>query len=342
MGGIEHRNHEVCRGLSKKHELIMLTSRLPGTEEEEWLDGYRIIRLPSRYFFDYNPPYVSTPGVLEALEALDADLVDFHYRWAPSYTRAIKRYRGRWMFTFHNTYGEGNGPTRALSVLNDAVFCRLIRDRRVVCVTEFVKRDLVSRGFREDLLDVVPTGVSMYDGPVTEEDFALFAGRLVKTKGIRYLIEAMTHVDGRLIIMGKGPEMENLKALAKRLDLNDKITFTGHVSEAEKERLISSCKVFVMPSLYESLGLAVAEAMSHGKPVIASAVGGLPEVVGKGGILVPPRSPDALARALNELLHDDALRHEKAALARSHIREQYGWDRIIPELEKVYLREIER
>jgi len=342
MGGIERRVHEVCRGLSARHELIVLTSRLPDTAEEERRDGYRIIRLPSRYLRLYNPPYVSTPGVLDALRSLDPDLVDFHYRWAPSYTRAMKRWKGRWTFTFHNTYGEGSGPLRAISVLNDASFSRLIRDRRTICVTDFVRRDLIVRGFRPELLEVVPTGVDRYDGPTTEEDFVLFTGRLVSTKGVRYLVEAMTQVDGRLVVMGQGPELDRLRALAQRLGVGAKVTFTGHVSEAEKERLMSSCKAFVMPSLFESLGLAAAEALAHGKPVIASAVGGLPEVVGDGGILVPPRSPKALADAVDQMLHDDALRRDLAARARRHVRERFGWDRIIPELERIYLQEAEK
>lgn len=337
-GGIEHRIHEVCAGLSSRHELIVLTSRLPGTYEEEKVDGYRIIRLPSRYLRIYNPPFVSTPGVLEALRSLDPDLVDFHYRWAPSYTKAMKRYDGNWLFTFHNTYGEGNGPSRALSVLNDARFCRLIRDRRVVCVTEFIKRDLISRGFREELLSVIPVGVHPHERQSSEEDFILFTGRLVGTKGLRYLIEAMPNVRSKLVIMGQGPELPRLQAQASRLGVEDRIEFLGHVDEETKERLMSCCKVFVMPSLYESLGLAVAEAMTHGKPVVASRVGGLPEVVGEGGTLVEPRRPDQIAEALNRLLADDGLRRSKAEEARKHIR-GYSWECIIPQLEKLYIEE---
>ena len=341
MGGIEHRTHEIARRLSSRHEIIVLTSRLPGTSEEETIDGYRVVRLPSRFVGKYNPPYIYTPGVLDALESLDADLVDFHYRWAPSYTRAMKRYPGRWMFTFHNTYGEGSGASRALSTVNDALFCRMIRDRRTVCVSEFVRNDLLAHGFREDLTEAVLLGVDMYDGPTSEEDLILFTGRLVSTKGLKYLIEAMQAVDTNLVVMGKGPEEETLKALAKRLGVDSRVTFTGYVSEEEKVRLMSSCKVFVLPSLFESFGLAVAEAMTYGKPVVASNIGGLPEVVGDGGILVPPRSPAEIAAALNRLLMDDELRHDMGRRAREHIG-KFSWDNIALKMEQIYRKEVER
>ena len=90
-----------------------------------------------------------------------------------------------------------------------------------------------------------------------------------------------------------------------------------------------------MPSLFESYGLAVAEAMSWGKPVVASRVGGLPEVVGDGGILFPPRHSDHLATALNALLADDQVRRACGTRARKHIG-RYAWDNIVRDLDSAY------
>jgi glycosyltransferase involved in cell wall biosynthesis len=315
--------------------MIVLTSQLPGTPSEEEQDGYRIVRLPSKYLNIYNPPYVSTPGVLEALEALSPDVVDFHYRWAPSYTRAIKRYRERWIFTFHNTYGEGQGLGRVMSVVNDALFCRLIRKSRVICITDFIKGDLVKRGFNPENLDVVPPGIDLAEGEGKEGDYILFVGRLVGTKGLPYLVRAMPSVDSRLVIVGDGPERASLERLASASGVGDRIEFTGRVSEERKTELLAGCKAFVMPSLFESYGLAAAEAMSWGKPVIASKVGGLPEVVGDAGILVPPRDSAALAAALNALVSDDRTRHERGLRGREYIR-RYAWDNVIKDLETIY------
>jgi glycosyltransferase involved in cell wall biosynthesis len=337
MGGIEYRLHEVSRRLSARHEMIVLTSQLKGTPSEEERDGYRIVRLPSKFRGNYNPPYVSTPGVLEALEKLEPDVVDFHYRWAPSYTKAMRRYRGRWAFTFHNTFGEGEGLGRLVSQVNDSLFCRHIRDRRVVCITEFIKADLIRRRFKPELLDVVPPGVDLEHGEGREGDHLLFVGRLVGTKGLPYLIRAMKSVDGKLVIVGDGPEKERLENLVRSSDVASKVELTGWVSPERKAELLSSCRAFVMPSLFESYGMAAAEAMTWGKPVVASRVGGLPEVVGDGGILVPPRDSAALTEALNALLCDDGLRRSRAAAARKHVQ-RYSWPRVLEDLEATYRR----
>ncbi len=339
MGGIEYRVHEVARRLSGKHEMIILTSQLSGTPGEEERDGYRIVRLPSRYYSDYNPPYVSTPGVLEALEELEPDLVDFHYRWAPSYTKAIRNYRGKWVFTFHNTYGEGEGFGRVMSLVNDALFCRHIRDRHVICITEFIREDLIRRGFEPGMLDVIPPGIDLHDSVGKEGDYILFVGRLVSTKGLPYLIRAMSDVDGRLVIVGDGPEKAELEKLARSNGVAGKVEFTGRVSTERKTELLSNCKVFVMPSLFESYGLAVAEAMTWGKPVVASKVGGLPEVVGNGGILTPIKNSGALAEALNTMLRDDALRRAYSVEARKHMQ-RYSWPNIVNDLEATYRKVI--
>lgn len=340
MGGIEYRLHEVAKGLSAKHEMIVLTSQLPGTSKEEERDGYRIIRLPSKFYGNYNPPYVVTPGVLEALERLEPDVVDYHYRWAPSYTKAIRRYKGKWIFTFHNTYGEGEGLGRAVSLVNDRLFCRHIRDRRVICITKFIRSDLLRRGFRPELLDVVPHGIDLQGGEGAEGDYLLYLGRLVGTKGLPYLVKAMDKVEGRLIIVGDGPERERLERLARSSGVSEKIEFTGRVSTERKAELLSNCKAFVMPSLFESYGIAVTEAMVWGKPVVASNVGGLPEVVGKGGMLVPPRDSNALASALSTMLRDDALRRSYAEAARQHMR-RFSWPTVISDLEAIYRRTAE-
>ena len=90
MGGIEHRIHHISRRLGRKHQVTVLTSRLPGTEAAERMDNYDVVRLESRFVNLYNPPHVITKGILEALEELDPDVVDFHYRWSGTYNRAAQ------------------------------------------------------------------------------------------------------------------------------------------------------------------------------------------------------------------------------------------------------------
>ena len=82
FGGIEHRMHLIAKELvSRGHEVIIVTGQLPGTEADETVeDGYRIVRLPSKYIKIYNPPYITSKGLLAKLNEIDADIVNFNYR----------------------------------------------------------------------------------------------------------------------------------------------------------------------------------------------------------------------------------------------------------------------
>ena len=337
MGGIEHRIHHISRRLGRKHQVTVLTSRLPGTKETERMENYDVVRLESRFVDLYNPPHVMTRGILEAIEELDPDVVDFHYRWSGTYNQAARRYNGTKAFTFHNTFGEGVGVLRPFSIINDSLWKRhLMRFHKIICVSHFVKNDLVMRGFAEERLEVVPSCIEMPPPrDLTEGDYILFVGRLVATKGIPSLLEAMKTVDSRLIICGDGPARPSLERMASRLGIDDKVTFEGRVPEERKADLFAGCKVMVMPSIFESLGLAAAEAMSYGKPVVASNSGGLPEVVGTGGLVVPVKNPERLAEAINRLLRDDALRKTLGAKAKERAA-LYSWDLATENIEKIY------
>lgn len=339
-GGIEHRIHHVSKRLAKKHDVIVLTSQLPGTSRTEEIDGYSVVRLPSKFTNIYNPPYVKTPGLIEELDRLGADLVDFHYRWSPSYNKAARRYSGKKAFTFHNTFGEGVGLTRLPSVVNDQLWKpRLKHFDKIICVSEFVRADLESRGMDPAKLVAVPNGIENPPfGPAYgEEDFILFVGRLVNTKGLKYLVKAMPDIGTRLIICGGGPEEERLQRQIAKLHLEDKVEMAGKVSEEMKIQLLSSCKLFVMPSIFESYGIAVAEAMSYGKAIVATDVGGLPEVVRDAGRLCRSRDPKDLSEKISSLLDDDNMRDDCAHKAARHAL-GYSWDHIAERMEQEYLR----
>jgi glycosyltransferase involved in cell wall biosynthesis len=337
MGGIEHRIHHISSILAREHEVIVVSGQLPGTMEEEEMGGYRVLRLPSKLYTNYNPPHIVTKGILAKLNELEPDVVDFHYRWSGSYRKAMRRYPGKKVFTFHNTFGEGEGFIGKLSALNDIVNTGFIKGfDKVVCVSEFVRNDLEKRGFPSDLLEAVPNGV---DPPAElsgkEGDFILFIGRLVRTKGLDYLLKAMESVTTPLMIAGGGPEEQRLRKIVQSNGLEDRVKILGRVSEEEKHRLLSECRLFVFPSVWESYGIAAAEAMSYGKAVITTDVGGLPEVVGEAGILVPSRNPEALSRAINELISDDDRRRELGLRARERAK-GYTWHRAAEEMERIY------
>jgi D-inositol-3-phosphate glycosyltransferase len=168
-----------------------------------------------------------------------------------------------------------------------------------------------------------------------EEKNILFVGRLEPLKGLDVLFRAVAALEDlgniTLNVVGgdeNSEEKTRLQTLASRMKLTQNIRFIGSVSQHELPLHYNAADVCVLPSHYESFGLAALEAAACGRPVVASEVGGLPTIVlnGSTGYLVEPRHSDTMAERLCELLDDDMLRSRMGSAARTHA-ETLGWDR---------------
>ena len=139
------------------------------------------------------------------------------------------------------------------------------------------------------------------------ENLLLFLGRLTKQKGVEFLIKAMPllkYYDTKLVIAGSGPEEANLRDLVSRLNLKGSVIFAGAVDERRKLEFLSASDVFVCPSLWESFGVILLEAMACKTPIVSTNVASIPEVVGECGVLVEPRNPEQLSKGIGRLLDD--------------------------------------
>ena len=339
FGGIEHRMHLIAKELvARGHDVTIVTGQLPGTAAEEVSeDGYRIVRLPSKYIKFYNPPYITSKGLLEKLNEIDADVVNFNYRWAPSYTKDMRKYQGKKVFTYHNMWGEGIGIQHTLSEINDNMFRKTLNTfDHIIAVSDYVRNDLIRRGIpSEEITTANPCLENYPELSENEGDYILSLGRLVRTKGLDYLIEAMQYVDSKLIVCGKGPDDKRLRKKIEKYGLSEKIEMKGWVSEEEKQRLMSECRMFVMPSLFESYGLAALEIMSYGRPVVCTDVNGLPDTVKDGGIYVKPKDAKGLANAINSLLLDKDGRETLGSNAR-RVAESQNVKNTVDIIESVY------
>ena len=338
-GGIEHRMHKLCRVLAEKgHDVSILTARLPDTEAvEETESGYTIVRVPCRTIDIYNPPYIICREVGETLKRLDPDIVDHQYRWAPSFDKDIANHDGKKVFTYHNMWGEGIGIQHYISEVNDGLYRKkLLRYDHIIAITDAVRDDLIRRGIDGSTMTVIDNCLEELP-PVseTEGDFILNLGRMVATKGLRYLVEAMLDVDYKLVMCGKGPESQHIEKMISRYGLQDRIELRGWVSDEERYRLMSECKFFVMPSIQEAYGLAATEVLAHGKALICTDVDGLPGNVKDAGLYVKPKDSKGLAEAINTLLTDDALRKELAANA-VKVTRAFTWEGQVDKTVKVY------
>jgi glycosyltransferase involved in cell wall biosynthesis len=263
------------------------------------------------------PAFLGTFARKARRAARDADLV--HAHWLPSGLAAIAT--GKPFVV--QLWGTDVELARRAPRLARAV---LRRAEAVVCPSTALAGDGTRLGARQ--VEVVPSGVELPSevGPEANPPEVLFAGRLSPEKGVLELVEAAERM--KLVVAGDGP-------------LRDRVPQAlGFVPPAELDRLYARAAVVACPSRREGFGVACLEAMAHGRPVVASGVGGLLDLVvnGETGILVEPGNVPALRRALERLLADAALRRRMGEAGRRRAAERFSWDSVTTKTLDVYAR----
>lgn len=191
-------------------------------------------------------------------------------------------------------------------------------------------------GFLPKRIALIPTGVDaarferasgarMRKQLGLREKTIVFVGRLIQVKGLEYLIQAMKDVEATLVILGDGPLRTRLEEQARKLGVAKKIIFIKHASVPE---LLNACDVFVLPSLSEGLPIALLEAMAAKRTCVVTNIG-LPVHDGVDALVVPPKNVDALARALNKVLGDAALRKRLGENANARVKKEFSWTRAV-------------
>jgi glycosyltransferase involved in cell wall biosynthesis len=254
------------------------------------------------------PPLLVSMALAARRAARAADLV--HAHWLQSVAPAVVAGRPI-VVTLHGSDVE-------LARRAPAVARPLLRRAGVViAVSEALAAEARRLGASD--VRVIPNGIHLPAevGEETHPPEVLFVGRLSPEKGVEELLAAAGGLN--LVVVGDGPLRPHVPAAL------------GFLPRPEVERRYARAAVVVCPSRREGFGLACAEAMAHGRPVVASAVGGLRELVvdGETGLLVPPGDPKALREALDRLLADRDLRRRLGEAGRRRVAERYGWDRVV-------------
>jgi|ERR1051326_2352131 glycosyltransferase involved in cell wall biosynthesis len=236
-------------------------------------------------------------------------------------------------------------------------FSELKRRIQVACIDRFIAvSDTVREWLCDDLkvaatkIRVVKNGVNVQLPKTNQhgelrraicadpaQSIVLTTARLHDGKGIVYLIEAAKLLpEIQLVICGDGPERGRLEEAVRKAGLQNRVTFLGHREDVPD--LLSACDVFVLPSLYEALGLSVLEAMAAGKPVVATAVGGLKETVrdGVNGLLVPPRDAMSLATTIRRLLTEPGLAKSLGENAKNRVARDFSVETMVDGVTGVY------
>ncbi len=226
----------------------------------------------------------------------------------------------------------------------------------VLTVSEGVRQYLISRGVPGDKIVAVPTGINLKRFDPARTDLADMRARfniprdafvigliavLRKAKGHRFLLQALKRLAPefpqlKLLIAGTGPQEQNIRNLIQELGLGEQVMMLGHQDDIPS--LLKALDVFVLPAQEEALGTAIVEATAMGVPVIATRIGGIPEVVGKAGLLFESEDVDALANHLRTLIGSPELAARMRAQGAARARELYDENLMVRRTEALYLK----
>jgi glycosyltransferase involved in cell wall biosynthesis len=329
------------------HEVTVLTDRRPESmPEEEYLDGVRIRRPLFRRALAGDVALI--PGIRRDVAALKRETQpDLAFIFSSGYGEFFHHVtkHGQPMplvVSLHDRFAEHSfGP--------EATVGRNLRAARWVtaCSAAVLQR---ARQYLPALIPISSVihnalplpDLATWDGPQEGSRLA-FAGRLIHKKGVDVLLAAIALLAGRfprlhLAIAGEGDERSALEAEVARLGLAGRITFAGRLAHAAVYPFLATADVVVVPSRIEPFGLVALEAAQVKRPVIASAVDGLPEVVlhGETGLLVPPDDPPALAAAIADLIADPVRAGAMGAAARQRAETHFAWDRYVAAHEQLF------
>ena len=227
---------------------------------------------------------------------------------------------------------------------------------RVVAISRDTAREV--REVADVPIEVIPYGVGTGTAvqapgrPPRPSDShgltVLFVGRLVQRKGVSVLLDAIALLPRtlgvRAMIVGEGPEREHLEAHARRIGVDDRVTFTGRVSNADLEAAYSHSDAFVLPAVVDSrgdtegLGVVLLEAMNYEVPVIASNIGGITDIVTheQSGLLVPPGDATALADAIRRLAENPDGARALGRAGKADMEARFSWPAIVRQWLTVY------
>lgn len=364
--------HALSAGLAAiGHEVHVLAPHAPGAATSEAMDGMRVHR------FRYAPAAIESlcygGGILDNLKSKRANWLAVPGFFASEYF-ALNRLARRERFdVVHAHWAVPQGIVTSLprpfahcpTVLSahgsdilaarGPVFTGLVR--RAVRTADACTAN--SALMQREILEltgvsatVIPMGVnlkSFSNGRVRAGQDSgcvqrlLFVGRLVEKKGLHVLIESLaeiaTAVPGvTLTVVGDGPERAHLARRAKELRVDHRIQFAGAVSNSSLPPYYHDADLFIAPSLAEGLGVVLLEAAASKLPIVASNVGGIPDIVENGitGLLVPPGDSAELARAVIRMVRDRELRHSTARAAHAKVESRFSWDAVVARFDDLF------
>ncbi|MCK5216663.1 MAG: glycosyltransferase family 4 protein [Methanosarcinales archaeon] len=362
-GGTENVAYHLAYNIAMEgHETTIFTTSIDFKESVETYNNARIYRYGKT--FAIGSAGMSLKLLYKPLEH-EIDIVHAHAGNPPAPIVAYwyaKKKKKPFIVTYH---GDGQwdwgGVIRRTSVYfyNKYLLDRILSYADVIISpSKYYIGESRVLGKYMDKIVVIPNGINVDEfdfgyskekcrsklGLSIDSRMILFLGTLSPHKGPDILIKAMSEIvkevpDAKLVFVGDGGMRKELLMLSKKLGIKKNVEFAGFVEEDIKPLYYRAADVFCLPSVmkHEIFGIVNLEAMACSVPIVASKIGGVPDVVrdGENGLLIPPRDSDALADAITYLLENEDIREKIGKNGRKKV-EDYSWNRIAEETEKVY------
>ena len=335
----------------KQYRVHLDSNKIPVFVGHPELKGNkRYSELSTREITEVYKAFLDT--TIDAISNFEPDIIHVQHlsliSWIARYTKVLKNIR--YIITSHGScLYDILSDKRYLHLSEDA-----IRHAKAITVVSGDSRSKLLKTFGRQYsknLEIIPGGIDMDNFP-TEIDtsavdktyklknkkVALFTGRLISHKGVKYLVGAAKDIEGEILIVGEGPEKAYLESLIAQKGLKN-VHLIGYLKGQELINLYYRADVFVAPSVWdEPLGLTIVEAMASKTPVIATRKGGIPLLVkhGHNGLFVKPRNSKKIAEAVNKLLKDAKLREKMGEEARKTVEKDFTWKIIAKKFDRLY------
>ncbi|MFH1606893.1 MAG: glycosyltransferase family 4 protein [Nanoarchaeota archaeon] len=357
-GGVEARCFNIAKELARKNDVVVITSYKKGEQRKQVLDNVNVLRVGPNHKYSHKGSFISRlifsfAAYKNAIKIKGLELVDGYsfITYLPAYFIGKKLGVSK-VITYHETWiGEWIKNKGLFTGLFGEIWERTALRKKwdkIISVSEFTKKELIKRGVSENLIEVVPNGVSLSDyKTIKEKKYSepgiCCIGRLTPKKRVEDIIKAIKIVKKKIPeikcrIMGTGDELARLKKLCESEKLNDSVEFLGFVEK--NEDLIKTLKkshVYCSASVLEGFGITVIEAMACKVPYVISDIPPFKEISdnGFGGFIFKQKDYKDLAKKIILLLTDKNTYNEKC-FEEEKIVEKYDWEKISKKIQIIY------
>jgi glycosyltransferase involved in cell wall biosynthesis len=344
--GVSLYCQELAEGLVKRgHDVVVFTGAYGDWPKEENRNGVVIKRITRRHF----GRYYTMPSLADEIVKEKPDIVHSHHY---GYYEATAGLRAAKKLGVPHVFGPYYHPPiygLKRKLLAKAYHWRygkpLLRESDIILPhTEYEKGLFLKIGGRAEAMRLLPNTVDtkVFKPGTRKAKIVLFVSNLIEEKGAGVAMDLAQELlsekkDLRFVFRG-GAHDDSLKAKIAQLSKNPRVSFLGSLPEHELAKLYSKAAVVILPSRYEAFSKVLAEAQACGTPVVATRVGGIPEVVrdGETGFLVDYGDWEALKEKVELLLDNSKLAQKMGREARKHIVESFDTKKIVDRLEEIY------